>query len=104
MKLTDTAIAVSKKIKDNPVIHEMKCNYFCGFANLVDNKNSEDYLLLPNIFIRDPINDEGIDSSFNCPYCFMDGSSTILTTTSEWETGKSNALVLRTVWYQGWYV
>ena len=32
----------------------------------------------------------------------MDGSSSILTTTNEWKTGKSNALIPRTVWYQGW--
>ena len=32
----------------------------------------------------------------------MDGSSLILTTTNEWETRKSNALVPRTVLDQGW--
>ena len=91
-----------KKIKDNRVIYGKKCNYFCDFADLVDNKSSEHYLLLPNIFIWDPINDEGIDSSFTCPHCSMDSSSSILTTTNEWETGKSNALVPRTPWDQGW--
>ena len=58
MKLTDTAIAVLKKIKDNRVIYGKRCNYFCDFADLVDNKNFEDYLLFPNTFIWDPINDE----------------------------------------------
>ena len=71
-------------------------------ADLVDNKNSESYLLLLNMFMWDPINDEGIGSSFTCPHCSMDDSSSILTTTNEWETGKSNALVPRTVWDQGW--
>ena len=102
MKLTDTAIL--KKIKDNRVIYGKKCNYFCNFADLVDNKNSEDYLLLPNIFIWNPINDEGTDSSFTCPHCSMDGSSSILTTTNEWETGKSNALVPRPVGTRDGYV
>ena len=69
---------------------------------MVDNKNSEDYLLLPDISIWDPINDEGIDSSFTCPHCSVDGSSSILTTTILWEIGKSNALVPKTVWDQGW--
>ena len=100
MKLTDTAIAVLKKIKDDRVIYGKRCNYFCCFADLVENTNFEDYLLFPNIFIWDPSNDEGIDSSFICPHCSMDDSSSILTTTNEWETGKSNALVPRTVWDQ----
>ena len=71
-------------------------------ADLVDNKNSKSYLLLLNIFMWDPFNDEGIGSSFTCPHCSMDNSSSILTTANERETGKSNALVPRTVWDQGW--
>ena len=51
LKLTDTAIAVLNNIKDNRVIYGKSFSHFCDFADLVDNKNCEDCLLLPNIFV-----------------------------------------------------
>ena len=97
MILSKTAILILNQIIDDRMERRKKSNSFCDFSDFVENTSSNEYKLMPNIFLWDPIGTSKESLILNCPHCQGDGFRRRLRDTEEWERGKSKSMMPRTI-------